>query len=211
MGNIDVLKKHNFNFNKAFGQNFIFDVNLLNKIVDDAEVDENSVVLEIGCGAGTLTKQIAKRVKKVVGYEIDNNLKPVLNDNLSDLNNVEIVFNDIMKVKTSEIEDKLGDDYIIIANLPYYITTPIIFKFLQEAKRLKRLIIMVQLEVAERLCAKPNTPDYGTITVAIDAVADAKITRIVKKNMFTPMPKVDSAIVKIDYNNKYNISDKDIL
>lgn len=211
MANMDILKKHNFNFNKSFGQNFIFDTNLLNKIVDDAEVDENTSVLEIGCGAGTLTRQIAKRAKKVVGYEIDNNLKPILSENLQDLNNVEIVFKDVMKVDTAEIESKLNDDYVIVANLPYYITTPIIFKFLKEAKRLKRLIIMVQLEVAERLTARENTADYGAITVEIDSVANAKIMRIVKKNMFTPQPKVDSAIVRIDFEEKYDIVDRDVL
>ena len=211
MSNIDILKKHNFSFNKGFGQNFIFDTNLLEKIVDDAEIDENTTVLEIGCGAGTLTKQISNRAKKVVGYEIDKNLIPILQENLNGQENVEIVFKDVMKESTSDIEKRLGDDYVIIANLPYYITTPIIFKFLKESTRLKRLVIMVQLEVAERLCARSNTSDYGAITVEIDAVANAKITRVVKKNMFTPMPKVDSAIVKIDFVNKYEINSKDIL
>jgi len=181
MSNIDILKKHNFSFNKSFGQNFIFDTNLLDKIVDDAEIDKNTTVLEIGCGAGTLTKQIAKRAKKVVGYEIDKNLVPILQENLSDLNNVEIVFKDVMKESTADIENRLGDKYVIIANLPYYITTPILFKFLKEAKGLIRFVVMVQLEVAERLCAKAGTSDYGAITVEIDSVADAKITRIVKK------------------------------
>lgn len=211
MSNIDILRKHNFSFNKGYGQNFIFDTNLLEKIVDDAEVDSETVVLEIGCGAGTLTKQIAKRVKKVIGYEIDNNLRPILTENLSDVDNVEIIFKDVMKEKTSDIEKKLGDNYVIIANLPYYITTPILFKFLLEATKLKRFVIMVQLEVAQRLCAKENTPDYGAITVEIDSVANAKVTRIVKKNMFTPAPKVDSAIVKIDFANKYDILDRIVL
>lgn len=211
MSNIDILKKHNFNFNKSFGQNFIFDTNLLEKIVDDADIDENTTVLEIGCGAGTLTKQIAKRAKKVIGYEIDKNLIPVLQENLSDCENAEIVFKDVMKEKTSDIENRLGDEYVIIANLPYYITTPIIFKFLNESTKLKRLVIMVQLEVAERLCSKENTEDYGAITVEIDAVANAKIARVVKKNMFTPMPKVDSAIVRIDFVDKYEIKDKQTL
>lgn len=211
MSNLETLKKHNFNFNKAFGQNFIFDSNLLEKIVDDAGVDESTTVLEIGCGAGTLTKHIAKRVKRVVGYEIDTNLRPVLAENLADCPNVEINFTDVMKVSTKEIEEKLKDEYVIVANLPYYITTPIIFKFLQEAKRLKRLVIMVQLEVADRLCAKENTSEYGTITVAIDSVANAKIMRIVKKNMFTPQPKIDSAIVRIDFEEKYKITDTEIL
>jgi len=211
MSNIDILKKHNFSFNKSFGQNFIFDTNLLDKIVDDAEIDKNTTVLEIGCGAGTLTKQIAKRAKKVVGYEIDKNLVPILQENLSDLNNVEIVFKDVMKESTADIENRLGDKYVIIANLPYYITTPILFKFLKEAKGLIRFVVMVQLEVAERLCAKAGTSDYGAITVEIDSVADAKITRIVKKNMFTPMPKVDSAIVRIDFKNKYEIFSHEVL
>ena len=211
MSNIDILKKYGFNFNKAFGQNFIFDTNLLEKIVDDADVDDSTTVLEIGCGAGTLTRQIAKRVKKVVGYEIDNNLKPILAENLRDCDNVEIVFKDVMKESTSQIEEKLGDNYVIVANLPYYITTPILFKFLTEATKLKRFVIMVQLEVAQRLCAKEGTSDYGAITVEIDSIANAKITRIVKKNMFTPAPKVDSAIVKIDFTNKYDIISRGVL
>ena len=211
MSNIDILKKYGFNFNKAFGQNFIFDTNLLEKIVDDADVDNNTTVLEIGCGAGTLTRQISQRAKKVIGYEIDNNLKPVLAENLKDCKNVEIIFKDVMKESTSVIEEKLGDNYVIVANLPYYITTPILFKFLTEATRLKRFVIMVQLEVAQRLCAKEGTSDYGAITVEIDSVANAKITRIVKKNMFTPAPKVDSAIVKIDFVDKYIIEDREVL
>lgn len=211
MSNIDILKKHNFSFNKSFGQNFIFDTNLLDKIVDDASINENTTVLEIGCGAGTLTKQIAKRAKKVVGYEIDNNLKPILQENLSGFDNVEIVFKDVMKEITSDIEARLGDNYVIIANLPYYITTPILFKFLKESTKLIRFVVMVQLEVAERLCAKTNTADYGAITVEIDSVANAKITRVVKKNMFTPMPKVDSAIVRIDFAKKYEIENREVL
>ena len=198
-------------FKKQFGQNFIFDTNLLERIVDDAEVDENTVVLEIGCGAGTLTRQIAKRVKRVVGYEIDKNLYPILQENLQDLENVDIVFKDIMKEDIVNLEANLGEKYVIIANLPYYITTPILFKFLNEATNLTRFVIMVQLEVAERLCAKANSSNYGAITVEIDSVANSKITRIVKKNMFTPIPKVDSAIVKIEFVDKYNIKNKGIL
>ena len=129
MSNIDILNKHNFKFNKAFGQNFIFDKNFLNSLVDGI-VDNNSTVLEIGPGAGTLTSILCEKAKKVVSYEIDKNLEPILKENLSNFNNVEIVFQDIMKANLSEIEEKLNDDYIMVANLPYYITTPIIFKFL---------------------------------------------------------------------------------
>lgn len=208
---IDVIKKYGFQFNKKFGQNFIFDTNLLNAIVSDADVDSNTTVLEIGCGAGTLTKQIASKAKRVVSYEIDTNLKPILEENLKDVKNVEVVFADVMSQKTSEIEEKLGDDYVIIANLPYYITTPIIFKFLEESKRLKRLVIMVQLEVAERLTAQENTANYGAITAQLKYRSDVKITRIVKRNMFTPAPNVDSAVVRIDFVKKYDIRDEKTL
>lgn len=208
---VEIIKKHDFKFNKKFGQNFIFDTNLLNAIVGDADIDDTTTVLEIGCGAGTLTRQIASKAKKVVGYEIDENLRPLLQENLSNLNNVEVVFADVMKQKTSDIEAKLGDDYVIIANLPYYITTPIIFKFLEEATRLKRLVIMVQLEVAERFVAEENTENYGAITAQIKYRANAKIMRIVKRNMFTPAPNVDSAVVRIDFVKKYNIVDEKTL
>lgn len=208
---IEVIKKHGFQFNKKFGQNFIFDTNLLNAIVDDAGINNTTTVLEIGCGAGTLTKQIAAKAKRVVGYEIDTNLKPLLSETLNGVENAEIVFKDVMSEKTSDIEEKLGDDYVIIANLPYYITTPIIFKFLEEAKRLKRLVVMVQLEVAERLTAAENTANYGAITAQIKYRANVKITRIVKRNMFTPAPNVDSAVVRIDFVKKYDIANEKLL
>ncbi len=211
MSNIDTLKNHNFKFNKAYGQNFIFDTNFLQSIVDKIDV-KDKVVLEIGPGAGTLTSIIASSAKKVVAYEIDNNLKPILSENLSEFDNIEIIFQDIMKADITEIEEKLGEDYIMVANLPYYITTPIIFKFLETATRLKSMSIMVQLEVADRLVAKPNTKDYGAITPAIDYRATARIIKKVSRNMFTPVPNVDSAIVKIDFEeNKFEIANTKVL
>lgn len=205
MSNIEILNKHDFKFNKAYGQNFIFDTNFLRSIVDKIDI-ENKTVLEIGAGAGTLTSIICEKAKKVVSFEIDNNLKPILSENLSQFDNVEIVFGDIMKFDISEIESKLGEEYIMVANLPYYITTPIIFKFLETATKLKSMTIMVQLEVAERLTASPNTKDYGAITPAIDYRATACIIKKVGRHMFTPVPNVDSAIVKIDFQeNKYDI------
>ena len=208
---LDILKENNFQFNKKFGQNFIFDTNLLSAIVSDAGVDKDTIVLEIGPGAGTLTHKLCEKANKVVSYEIDTNLRPILEENLKDCDNSEIVFGDIMKQKTSDIEAKLGGEYVLVANLPYYITTPIIFKFLEEATNLKSITIMVQKEVAERICAKHNTEDYGAITVQIGAIATAKITRIVKRNMFKPAPNVDSAVVRIDFNlNKYDISNLDL-
>ena len=202
-----ILKDNNFKFNKAYGQNFIFDKNFLKSIVDMVATKDDEV-LEIGAGAGTLTSMLAGSTKKVVSYEIDNNLQPILNEALKDYPNAQVIFKDIMKVQMSEIEGNFQGDYIMVANLPYYITTPIIFKFLENAKHLKSMSIMVQLEVAARLTAKPNTKDYGAITPAIDYRANAKIIKRVGRHMFTPAPNVDSAIVKIDFvPNKFDILD----
>lgn len=211
MNNMDILKEHDFRFNKAYGQNFIFDTNFLSSIVEKINPTGKDV-LEIGAGAGTLTAMISKSARKVVSFEIDNNLRPILEQNLATFNNIELIFGDIMQFSIEEIESHFDGNYIMIANLPYYITTPIIFKFLENATRLKSMSIMVQLEVAERLVAKPNTKDYGAITPAIDYRANAEIIKRVNRNMFTPMPNVDSAIVKIDFvQNKYDIVNTQIL
>lgn len=210
MSEFETLKKHNFSFNKNFGQNFIFDTNLLKAIVTDSGAKGQNV-LEIGCGAGTLTRQIALQAKKVVGYEIDTNLKGILDENLLGLDNVKIVFADIMKTKMSDIEENFDGEYIVVANLPYYITTPIIFKFVEESTKLKSLSIMVQKEVGERLIAKAGSKEYGAISIALDYRANVSISRIVKRNMFTPAPNVDSCVVKIDFAHKYDITDTKLL
>jgi len=212
MSNLDILKNHNFKFNKAYGQNFIFDTNFLESIVDKLDIT-NKIVLEIGPGAGTLTSILCKKAKKVVAYEIDNNLKEILEENLSKYDNVQVVFGDIMKFSIEEIEQSLdNEDYVMVANLPYYITTPIIFKFLENATKLKSMSIMVQLEVAERLVAKAGSKEYGAITPAIDYRATAKIIKRVGRHMFTPAPNVDSAIVNIEFEeNKYNIDNTKVL
>ena len=210
MSNMDILKTHDFKFNKAYGQNFIFDKNFLKSIVNEL-TDNSSQVLEIGAGAGTLTAMLCENARKVVSYEIDKNLQPILQENLSGYNNINLIFKDIMKADLTEIEDNFEDNYIMVANIPYYITTPIIFKFL-ESEKITSMAIMIQLEVAERLVAKAGTKDYGAITVAIDAIADAKIIKKVGRHMFTPVPNVDSAIVKIDIKkDKYAIKNKKIL
>lgn len=203
-----ILLKHNLTLKKAFGQNFLTDLSLLDQIVDKAEVGENDVVLEIGCGAGALTKSLSKKVKKVVGYEIDTRLKPVLKDVLEQNKNVEIVFNDIMKVGVEDVEKKLGQDYVLVANLPYYITTPIIMRFLENAKNLKRMVIMVQEEVAYRLASKESSSDYGAITVGINLRGKAEVVLKVGREKFTPPPNVDSAVVRIDIEKgKFNGAD----
>lgn len=194
----DVLILNNFNFKKQFGQNFISDTNLLKSIVSASNIDKNDTVIEIGCGAGTLTYEIAKVAKKVIGFEIDNNLKPVLAQTLYGIDNVEINFGDFLKYDITKIENGL-DSYIVIANLPYYITTDIIERFLYKAKKVKRLIIMVQVEVAERLCAKENTENYRAITAELALKSKVEIIKKVHKTMFIPQPKVDSAVVKIEF------------
>lgn len=212
MKELELLKSYDFKFNKKFGQNFIFDSNLLNAIVADAGVDKNTTVVEIGTGAGTLTRAIANKAKRVISFEIDTELKPFLDNIFQSYDNIEVRFQDIMKVDLKSFENELNEKYVLIANLPYYITTPIIFKFLEEAEYLTAMYIMVQLEVAERLTAKAGTSEYGAITPAIDVIGDARISRKVSRNMFTPKPNVDSAIVEIKLNkNKFEILDLPLL
>ena len=203
------LGEYGFKFKKAFGQNFLSDPFVLGEIAEKAGVNENSVVLEIGCGAGALTKELAARAKKVVGYEIDERLKPVLRDALSGFDNTEVVFGDVMKRKLADIEKTLGESYVLVANLPYYITTPIIMNFLENGENVSSMTVMVQKEVAERLAAKPRTSDYGAITVGINLRGEAKIVMQVPREKFTPVPNVDSAVVRIDIDkNKFAKADK---
>lgn len=194
----DVLYKHGFGFKKKFGQNFLSDTNLLRAIVADAGVSENSTVLEIGTGAGALTRALAEKAKRVVSYEIDRDLKPVLEESLAGLDNVEVVFRDFEKENLQKLEEKLGE-YSVVANLPYYITTPLVMRFAEEAKLCQSLTVMVQEEVAIRLAAKENTADYGAITAALAQRGETEVLRKVPRNLFTPRPNVDSAVVKVDF------------
>lgn len=194
-------------YKKAFGQNFIYDTNLLKAIVQDAKISCEDEVLEIGVGAGTLTKELASKAKKVVCYEIDESLKEIISQNISAFNNVKINFKDILKADENEINAQFENSFKIVANLPYYITTPIIFKFLEGKFNITSLTIMVQKEVGERICSKEKSKDYGILSVMIQSFADAKIVRQINRQMFTPVPNVDSCLVKIDINkNKYNIN-----
>ncbi len=199
-----ILKSHNFSFKKCFGQNFLTDKELLFNIVKKAGVNASVNVLEIGTGAGTLTSFLCENAKFVLGYEVDQTLKPILNETLSSYNNYEIVFKDIMKEDLHVLEKKLGNNYIMVANLPYYITTPIVLRFLEEAKSITSLVVMVQKEVAERFCAKEGTADYGAITIAINLRGSARIIEYVGREKFSPPPNVDSAVVKIDIDKEKN-------
>lgn len=203
---LDTLKQTGFDFKKKFGQNFITDINLLDAIVLDAEIGSQDEVLEIGTGAGTLTKAIAKKCKKVVSLEIDNSLREYLYSAFNEYSNINLFFADFMKVSPQEVNKQFDGAFKVVANLPYYITTPIITRLIKEKYNVKSITIMVQKEVADRLVSESGTKDYGAITVWLDSIANVKLKRIVNKKMFTPMPKVDSAIVSISLNRKkYNI------
>ena len=204
----EILSRHGFRFNKRFGQNFISDGNLLSSIVELAGVGSGDTVVEIGVGAGTLTREIAARCEKVIGYEIDGNLKPVLEETLAGVENAEVIFRDFLKCDTAELEREIGGEYTVIANLPYYITTPVIMKLVEEAGKCKRIVVMVQEEVAARLSAREDTPEYGAITASLGVVGDARIVKRVPRNMFYPVPNVDSAVVRIDMvPPKYGVKD----
>ena len=199
----EILAGANFSFEKKFGQNFITDKNLLAAIVDEAGIS-GGTVLEIGAGAGTLTATLAAKADRVVSYEIDKNLMPVLSQTLAGLDDkVEVVFRDIMKESDEDLDKILGGEYKLAANLPYYITTPVIMRFLERKVRPLSISVMVQKEVGERLTAAPGTADYGAITAAVALEGTAKITRVVPRTMFTPRPNVDSCVVRIDMHDKY--------
>lgn len=194
----DIIRGVDFHFNKALGQNFITDVNLLDAIVADSGITCDDVVVEIGTGAGTLTRAIAKVAKKVYSFEVDCNLEPVLALSLQGLENVEVIFKDVLKMKDDAFREIVDTPFKVVANLPYYITTPLAMRFIESSLDVESLTIMVQKEVADRFVAKANTPDYSAITLAIEMAGNAQITRNVSRNMFFPSPNVDSAVVRID-------------
>lgn len=193
----EILEKHQFHFKKGYGQNFLTDTNLLCAIVKDAGITPQDVVLEIGAGAGALTRQLAQVAKQVVVYEIDTNLKPILQENLKEYSNINLIFQDFMQASAAQLQQQLPSPCKVVANLPYYITTPIVFKLLQDVPNVQSLTIMVQKEVGERITASAGNKTYGVLSVMLQHKGNCSIKRIVKRNMFTPAPKVDSCIVHI--------------
>lgn len=191
------LKNSGFTFSKKYGQNFITDEKLLSDIADDAALTRDDVVLEVGAGAGTLTRALAERAGKVIAFEIDRSLEPTLSHTLRDYDNVTVIYDDVTQYSEEELDALTGGRYKVVANLPYYITTPLLFMFLDRVNTPVSLTVMVQKEVAERICANEKKGDYGALSVSVAVRADAEITRIVPREKFIPAPNVDSAVVRI--------------
>lgn len=194
----DLIRAEGFRFDKSLGQNFVFDGNLLGAIAADAGVCKDDTVVEIGTGAGTLTAALAERAGRVVSFEVDERLRDILSLSLQGRDNVEVVFRDVLRMKDCEIETLTGGPFRVVANLPYCVTSPMIMRFVESALPVTGITVMVQKEVADRLCAAPATPDYAAITLAVRIFGDARVTRTVSRKMFMPPPNVNSAVVRID-------------
>lgn len=196
---IDILQKYNITFQKKFGQNFLVDKNILEKIVDAAQITENDCVLEIGPGIGTMTQYLAERAGSVIAVEIDKNLIPVLQDTLSSYNNVTILNQDILKVDINHIVETYndGNPIKVVANLPYYITTPIIMALFERHVTLKSITIMIQKEVADRIQAQAGTKDYGALSLAVQYYAKPEVIIKVPAACFMPRPNVDSSVIRL--------------
>ena len=196
----EIIEKHGFKFKKSFGQNFLTDTNILTKIVDAADLNEEVGVIEIGPGIGALTEFIARRAKKVVAYEIDPQLIPILAETLAPYDNVKVIHQDILKADVGAmIEEEFKDvkHIAVVANLPYYITTPILMGLIEKRLPIDWYVTMMQKEVALRLSANPGTKDYNALSIAVQYYTEAKIALNVPKTVFIPAPNVDSAVVKL--------------
>lgn len=196
----EILNKYGFNFKKSLGQNFLIDTNVLRNIVGAADITEETGVIEVGPGIGALTEQLAKRAKKVVSFEIDQRLLPVLKDTLQPYDNVEIIHSDVLKanlLETVEQQFQGINDVMVVANLPYYVTTPILMKLLEEHLPVRGIVVMIQAEVADRIAAKPGTKEYGALSIAAQYYATAEKVMTVPGTVFIPQPRVDSAVLRL--------------
>ena len=196
---IEVLQKYNFNFQKKFGQNFLIDTHVLEKIIEESGITKDDFVLEIGPGIGTMTQYLCENAREVAAVEIDKNLIPILADTLSAYDNVEVINDDILKVDINKLaEEKNGGKPIkVVANLPYYITTPIIMGLFESHVPVESITVMVQKEVADRMQVGPGTKDYGALSLAVQYYAEPYIVANVPCNCFMPRPNVDSAVIRL--------------
>ena len=210
----EVVQKHNFKFSKSLGQNFLIDTNVIDRILEGARVKEGDYVIEVGPGIGTLTKEMGRSAEKVVAIEIDKTLIPILEETLEDFPNIEVINQDILKVNVQElVKEKLnGGPVKLVANLPYYITTPIVMKFLEEDIPVTDIVVMVQKEVADRMNAQPNSKDYGALSVAVQYYCDTEIVAKAPRHMFMPQPNVDSTVIGLHVREEqiYHVDNEDI-
>ena len=196
----EILKKYGFSFKKSLGQNFLIDPNILRNIVSHAELTKESTAIEIGPGIGALTEHLARSAGKVISFEIDQRLLPVLADTLSPYDNVKIIHSDILKADVSNIlaeECENYNDIMVVANLPYYVTTPILLKLLMDKLPIRGMVVMMQKEVADRISAVPGTKAYGSLSIAVQYYMQAEVVMTVPKTVFMPQPNVDSAVLRL--------------
>ena len=209
-----IMKKYGFKFSKGLGQNFIIDENIVEKILNGADISENDFILEVGPGIGVMTKAMAERAKKVVSVEIDSTLIPVLEETLAESNNVKIINEDILKLDINKVieEEFNGVAPKVIANLPYYVTTPIIMRFLEENIPVEDIVVMIQKEVGERIGASPNSKTYGSLSVVIQYYSNPTVVAKVPRTVFMPQPNVDSIVVRLNIlkSPKVELLDKEI-
>ena len=205
----EMMELNDFNFKKKFGQNFIIDENIIDSIINKTDIDKNTLVIEIGPGAGSLTYKLAKNAKNVLCYEIDTSLEEILKNNLKEFNNIEIIYNDFLKQNIKEdIKKYTYDKLYVVANLPYYITTPILIKIIEDSIVVDKIVVMVQKEVGDRFKAKPNSKDYSSLSVYLNYYFDVKKILDVSRNVFMPKPNVDSIVVGFSKKEKINLKNE---
>ena len=204
----ELVKKYNFKFSKSLGQNFLIDDSVLTDIVEGADVDDKDFIIEIGPGVGTLTAKLFMKAKRVTSIELDNDLIPILQEELGEYENFNLIHNDALKVDFNEL---IGDEESVklVANLPYYVTTPIIVKLLKDGYNFKSLTIMIQKEVAERIDAQPNCKEYGALSVLVQYYCNTSIVRRVAPSCFIPRPKVESIVIRLDRLKEPRVKTKD--
>lgn len=209
----EIMKQYGFTFKKSLGQNFLIDTNILMKIVNAAELDSMTGVIEVGPGIGALTEQLAMIAKRIVAIEIDQRLIPILNQVLVNFNNLHIIHGDILKINLKDLFDTQFKDcstISVVANLPYYVTTPILMRFLTEGQHIKNIVVMIQKEVAQRMVATPGTKAYGSLSIAVQYYCEPEIVCVVPHTVFIPEPNVDSAVIRLKKRKlpKVSVSDE---
>ena len=207
----EIKDKYGFRFSKSLGQNFLTDKNIIDEIIEGSNISSEDLVIEIGPGIGVITREAALNARKVIAIELDSNLIPILHETLGDLENVEVINQDVLKTQLNDLikKEEFSGSVRVIGNLPYYITTPIIMKLLEERVKAETITVMMQKEVADRLKAAPGKKDFGAISLMVQYFADVKEIVKVPKTVFVPQPKVDSTVLRLDVRKEAAVKVKD--